>query len=46
MLEQLLVFLTNHQFVIKNQIDAKKPFRKLNHREKQAFLINQSPVEA
>ncbi len=45
-LEHLLDFLTSHQYVIKNDIDAKKPFRKLNHREKQNFLIEQSPAEA
>ncbi|HTO14965.1 MAG TPA: tyrosine-type recombinase/integrase, partial [Edaphocola sp.] len=45
-LEKLLAFLDHHQYHIKNNIDNKKPFRKLNHREKQAFLVEQSPEAA
>lgn len=45
-LEKLLEFLANHQYIIKNKIEFKKPFRKLNHREKQAFLVEQSPEAA
>gem|GEM_PF-2024822 len=42
-IEKLLEFLKAHQYIIRNNIDPKKKFRKLNHKEKQAFLLEKVP---
>lgn len=42
-LEKVLLFLSQHQYIVTNTIDDKKPFRRLSHQEKQAFLLRKVP---